>query len=385
MKIQLDKDVLAEAVAWVARSLPARPSFPVLAGLMIRADADLVTLSTFDYETSAQVTVQAQVDQAGVVLVSGKLLADITRSLPNRPVLIDTQDNEVKLVCGSARFMLQTMPVHEYPELPAMPATSGWIDPEALAKSVAQVFVAAGRDELLPVFTGIRLEFDGDNLALMATDRYRIAVKEMTWHPAESLAGRAVLVPGKVLSEMAKSMVNAERITVALASADSGDNLIGFAAETDTGSRQITTRLLDGEFPKLRQLMNVPNDTTVRINTTELIAAVRRVALVAERNTSLRMRIESDAIVLDAARGDQATADDRVEALVNVAAGAAEVTDAGFNPHYLLDVLSVIDAPFVHFAFVGPVKPCLITGLATIDGDPAEDYRHVIMLMRLAS
>ncbi|MDR2974880.1 MAG: DNA polymerase III subunit beta [Propionibacteriaceae bacterium] len=385
MKIQLDKDVLADAVSWAARSLPLRPSFPILAGLMIKAESDVVTLSTFDYETSAQVTIEADVETPGLTLVSGKLLADITRSLPSKPVTLSTTESEVELVCGSARFVLQTLPVNEYPELPTMPKASGWVDAEELAKAVGQVVVAAGRDELLPVFTGVKIEFDGENLSLLATDRYRMALREMTWNPSVSVADASVLVPGKVLAETAKSMLASERVTISLADVSTGEGPIGFEAQMPSGLRQITTRLLDGEFPKLRHLMNIPNDLTVRTSTQDLVAAVRRVALVAEKNTSLKMLIERDSITLEAARGDQAQASEAVSAIVEHGAGDPPLTEAGFNPHYLLDALGALDTPYVHVAFTGSGKPCLITALPDLDGDPLEDYRHVIMLMRLSS
>ena len=385
MKIQIDKDVLADAVAWAARSLPLRPSFPILAGLLIKAESDLLTLSSFDYETSAQVTIKAEVETPGVILVSGRLLADITRSLPPKMVKLSSTDTELELLCGSARFSLQTLPVNDYPELPTMPKASGWIGAEELFKGVSQVVVAAGRDELLPVFTGVKIEFDGENLSLLGTDRYRMALKEMIWNPSSKVSATSALVPGKVLSEAAKSMITSERITISLADVSSGEGLIGFEAEGPGGVRQITTRLLDGEFPKLRHLMNVPNDMTVRVNTQDLILAARRVALVAEKNTSMRMKIDADSVTLEAARGDQAQASETVTALVDHGAGEPPLTAAGFNPHYLLDALSALDTTYVHIAFTGSGKPCLITALPELDGEPADDYRHVIMLMRLSN
>jgi DNA polymerase-3 subunit beta len=384
MLVQLDRDVLADAVQWAARSLPLRPSLPILAGLLIKAEPGQVTLSSFDYETSARITVPAAVEEPGSVLVSGRLLAEIARSLPPKAVSLSTTENALALVCGSARFSLQILPLADYPDLPDMPEASGWIGADDLAQAVGQVVVAAGRDELLPVFTGIRLEFENDQLSLLATDRYRMALKELTWQPNQRSISQAVLVPGKVLSETAKSMTAGERITISLAGVGAGDGLIGFEGEGLNGTRQITTRLLDGEFPKVRHLMNIPNELTVRATTAELAAAAKRVALVAERNTSLRMIIGEDAVTLEAATGDQAQASEAVAAVVGVPGGGEPVlTQAGFNPHYLSDVLSVIDSPYIHLAFSGPGKPCLLTALSDLDDEPATDYRHVIMLMRL--
>ncbi|HHV21372.1 MAG TPA: DNA polymerase III subunit beta [Propionibacterium sp.] len=385
VKIRLERDVLADAVAWAARSLPNRPSVPILAGLLIRADAKDVVLSSFDYETSAQISVRAEVADEGEVLVSGKLLADISRSLPNKPVDISADDSRMELVCGSARFTLQTLPVAEYPALPTMPESAGRIASADFAEAVSQVVVAAGRDELLPVFTGVRMEIDGDTISLLATDRYRMALKEITWQPDSHQAAGAALVPAKVLADTAKSMTSGEAVMVSLAGSGAGtDGIIGFSGSGTGGVRETTTRLLDGDFPKVRHLMNIQPALTVRADTAELIAAAKRVALVAERNTSLRMMIGDDSVVLEAATGDQAQASEAISAEVeNLSGGEPPITAAGFNPAYLLDALTVLDAPFAHFSFTAPGKPCLITGLSELDGEQLLDYRHVIMLMRL--
>lgn len=383
MKIRLERDVLAEAVQWAARSLPTRPSVPILAGLLVKASGNEVVMSSFDYETSAQITVPATVTDEGVALVSGRLLADIARSLPNKTVDITSDELRMELVCGSARFTLQTLPVDDYPALPTMPEATGVIPSEDFARAVSQVVVAAGRDELLPVFTGVRMEIDNDTLSLLATDRYRMALKELDWTPRTSAEG-AALVPARVLAETAKSMTAGEQVTVSLSSTDAGDGLIGFEGTGPAGLRQITTRLLDGEFPKVRHLMNVQPTVTVRTNTAEVIASVKRVALVAERNTSLRMLIADGTITLEAATGDQAQAVEALEAEVtDVAGGGLAMTAAGFNPHYLSDALTALDTPYVQFSFTAPGKPCLMMGLAELDGEPVGDYRHVIMLMKL--
>ncbi len=375
MRIRLERDTLAEAVQWAARSLPTRPSVPILAGLLVRADASGVVLSSFDYETSAQITVKAEVADEGEALVSGRLLADISRSLPAKPVDISADGNHVELVCGSARFTLQTLP-----------EATGTVPSDVFAHAVAQVVVAAGRDELLPVFTGVRVEIEGETVSLLATDRYRMALREFTWNPATPQISAAALVPAKVLSDTAKSMSAGEQIILSLASGGTGDGIIGFEGHGTAGDRQTTTRLLDGEFPKVRHIMNTQPVMTVRLSTADTIAAARRVSLVAERNTSLRMLIGDGVVTLEAATGDQAQASEALEAVVEQPGGGDQaVTAAGFNPTYLLDALGAFDTPYVNFAFTAPSKPCQLTGLAELDGDPITDYRHVIMLMRLPS
>ena len=386
MKIRVERDALADAVAWVARSLPNRPTAPILAGLLMNASGDEVTLSSFDSTTSAQVTMPAEVTDEGTVLVSGRLLNEIARSLPNKPVEMVADHTQVELTCGSALFSLQTLPVDEYPTLPEMPTRTGLVDASVFEKSVSQVVIAAGRDELLNVFTGVRVEINGDRLSLLATDRYRMALKELTWQPSSPDIEGAVLVPGRVLADTAKSLTSGKTVTVSLSTTESeGEGLVGFTGEGAKGRREATTRLLNQAFPKVRHLMDVVGTVTVRVPTADLLAAVKRVSLVAERNTPLRMLIEDDHISLEAATGDQAHASEAIEAQVGVVGEEKSIEAAGFNPHYLLDALGALDAPYAHFSFTAPGKPCLITGLATIDGDQLFDYRHVIMLMRLPS
>ena len=384
MKIRVERDALADAVAWVARSLPNRPTAPILAGLLMNASGDEVTLSSFDSTTSAQVTMPAEVTDEGTVLVSGRLLNEIARSLPNKPVEMVSDHTQVELICGSARFSLQTLPVEEYPTLPEMPTQTGLVDASVFEKSVSQVVIAAGRDELLNVFTGVRVEINGDRLSLLATDRYRMALKELTWQPSSPDIEGAVLVPGRVLADTAKSLTSGKTVTVSLSTTESeGEGLVGFTGEGAKSRREATTRLLNQAFPKVRHMMDVVGTVTVRVPTADLLAAVKRVSLVAERNTPLRMLIEDDHISLEAATGDQAHASEAIEAQIGVVGEEKSIEAAGFNPHYLLDALGALDAPYAHFSFTAPGKPCLITGLATIDGDQLFDYRHVIMLMRL--
>ena len=380
VKIRVDHEVMAEAVAWAARNLPNRPSVPILAGLLMKAEGDHLTLSSFDYETSAKVAIPAQVFDDGEALVSGKLLADIVRMLPVQPVTIDSDESKAQLTCGPASFTLQLLPVGDYPSLPSMPKTTGHVAAEDFARAVDQVVVAAGKDELLPIYTGVRIELNDGTLSLLATDRYRMALREMPWKPSAKKVDGAAIVPARVLRETARSMSAGGNIALSLAAEDSGESLIGFDAE----GRELTTRLLDGEFPKFRHLLDVQANVSVRVKTEDIVAATRRVKLVAERNTPVRMNISDEAISLDAATGDQAHASETVEAVVtNHTDGEMSLTAAGFNPHYLEDALGALSTPYVLFSFTGAGQPCLLQGLQDLDGDPDTDYKHVIMLMRL--
>ncbi|MDQ3616172.1 MAG: DNA polymerase III subunit beta [Actinomycetota bacterium] len=383
MKFHVERDVLADAVAWAARSLPVRPSVPVLAGLLIETSPEAeggLVLSSFDYETSARATLPADVSSQGRALVSGRLLADICRSLPNKPVEMSAEGTKVSLTCGSARFSLQTMPVEEYPSLPDMPAATGTVNSESFAAAVAQAVTAAGRDDMLPVLTGVRIEIEGSSISLLATDRFRLSHRELTWNPGATDASAAALVPAKVLADTAKSLTAGNEVTIALATSGVGEGIIGFEGSAGGGVRRTTTRLLDGEFPKVRTLFPSQHVTITRVDRISLIESVKRVSLVAERNTAVQMAFGDGTLTLDAGSGDEAQASESLEASVE-----GEGITTGFNPQFLLDGLSAIDAPVVEMAFTQASKPAVMAGAGSLDADAQLDFRYLLMPRRLLS
>jgi len=380
VKFTVERDVLADAVAWAARSLPVRPSVPVLAGLLIETSDDGLVLSTFDYETSARATVPAEVSAEGRALVSGRLLADICRSLPNKPVEMAIDGAKVSLVCGSARFSLQTMPVDEYPALPDMPAATGTVNSEVFAAAVSQAVTAAGRDDMLPVLTGVRIEIEGDRISLLATDRFRLSHRELSWEPGATDASVAALVPAKVLADTAKSLTAGNRVTIALATSGVGEGLIGFEGTAGGGVRRTTTRLLDGEFPKVRTLFPSEHVTIARVDKASLIESVKRVSLVAERNTAVQLAFSEGVLTLDAGSGDEAQASESIEAAVT----GDDIT-TGFNPQFLLDGLTAIETPIVELAFTQASKPAVMAGSDSLDGAADVAFRYLLMPRRLLS
>lgn len=379
MKFRVDRDVLADTVAWVARSLPNRPSLPVLAGMLIEARDGEIVFSGFDYETSARVSVPAEVAVEGTALVSGRLLADISRSLPAQPVDITAEGGKVVVTCRSARFTVQTLPTEDYPELPEMPTASGTVKADVFAHAVGQVAVAAGRDDMLPVLTGVRIEIEGSSVTLAATDRYRLAVREFTWTPERPDISATALVPARVLADTAKAFASGSEITIALANPGSGtgEGLIGFAGSTGAVMRRTTTRLLEGEFPKYRTLFPAEQQTIARVETGPFVESLKRVALVAERNTPIRLTLDDGIATLEAGSSDEAQASESIEASIE-----GEPLTIGFNPHYLLDGLSAIDAPMAQFAFTQPTRPAVLTGVSE-SSEPESDYRYLLMPVRL--
>ncbi|HET6986019.1 MAG TPA: DNA polymerase III subunit beta [Kribbella sp.] len=375
MKIRVGREVLAEAVGWVAKGLPSRPSVPILAGMVVDAADGQVTLSGFDYESSGQVSVPAEVADGGRVLVSGRLLSDICRSMPRDTVDLSGEAAQVQVSSGTSRFVLHTLPLDEYPALPELPAASGVVDGDLFARAVAQVVSAAGRDDTLPVFTGIRVEIRGATISLLATDRYRLAVRTFAWEPVDPDGEANALVPAKLLSDVAKAMAGHD-LTLALGSTRTGDGLIGFAG----GGRRATGRLIDGDFPKVRSLIPAENAiaSTVTVDTAALLEAVKRVALVAERTAPIRLTFADGTATLDAGSGEEANASESVEATLT-----GEPVEIGFKAGYLLDGLASLGAPIAHFAFTQPTKPANLTGLRSPDDSPAADSAYILMPMRL--
>ncbi len=377
MKFRVERDVLAEAVTWVARGLPARPPVPVLAGILLEASDDgTLTLSAFDYEVSARVTVAAEVTEAGTVLVLGRLLADISRNLPARPIDLATEGNKVQVTCGASRFSLLMMPSDDYPTLPSSPEPTGTVDGHLFTQAVAQVSVAADRGDTLPILTGVRVEVEGDRMTLLATDRYRLAMRELTWNPTATDASHVVLIPARTLSETARSLGASGSIDVALGATAGGDGLVGFEA----GRRRTTTRLLDGEYPKVSSIFPTTSETEAVVRTADLVEAVKRVALVAERNTPVRLRFAEGQVAIEAGTGDDAQASEAVECTLT-----GPAVEIAFNPTYLLDGLGAVGTDWSRVSFTQPSRPAVLSGQDSADGEADTSYRYVLMPVRFAS
>jgi DNA polymerase III subunit beta len=360
MKFTVERDALAEAVAWVARALPARPVVPVLTGLLLSAGQEdhtgpngggFLTLSCFDYEVSARVRVHAEVAEPGTVLVPGRLLVEIVRSLPARPVEFGDDPDGVSVTCGDAAFMLTPLPLAEYPDLPELPQLAGTADGGVLAAAIGQVTPAASRDDTLPMLTAVNVELDGKTMTLAATDRYRLAVRDLDWNPAPGVAGQgriALLVPARTLSDAARMMGHDTEVRVVLrhhgddgagaaprngaspvsASPASAEAMIGF----EVGGRRLTTRLLAGEFVRYKSRFPEEFGCTADLPAEAFAEAVRRVALVAERGTPVQLSFAPGRVTVGAATQGQARARETVPADFT-----GDEPSIAFSPQYLLD------------------------------------------------
>ena len=389
MKFSVERDVLAEAVTWVARALPARPVVPLLSGLLVRAgqeedgepnESNWLTLACFDYEVSARMRVRAEVSEPGTFLVPGRLLMEIIRSLPGHPVEFADDPDGVSVTCGEASFALATLPLAEYPELPDLPHVAGTVDGGEFATAIGQVTPSASRDDTLPMLTAVNVELDGTAMTLAATDRYRLAVRDLTWNPASARAGEpragepragepragepsagdggaahgrgALLVPAKTLADAARMMTHGTEVRIMLRTGADGphsaapdgagrdnagprvagpgatDAMIGF----ESGERRLTTRLLAGEFVKYRSRFPAEFGCTAELPGEAFVEAVRRVALVAERGTPVQLSFTPGQVTIFAGTQGQARARETVPAEFS-----GDEPSIAFSPHYLLD------------------------------------------------
>ena len=374
MKFQVNRDVFSEAVSFAVKLLPQRTTLPILSGVLIEATESGLTLSSFDYEVSAQTSIAAEIEETGRILVSGRLLADIASRLPNAPVQFSTEDSRIKVTCGSAHFTLLSMPVEEYPTLPQVAEQSGLLPAGDFAAAVAQVAVAASRDDVTPVITGVQLEISQDSLSLVATDRYRVAVRSIGWDSAGSDVGSVTaLVPARTLQEIGKTFGHSGTISVAITSTEDRE-LIAFRADRKT----VTSLLIKGNFPPVKRLFPETVDNYAVINTAELIESVRRVSLVLEREAALRFSFTMDGLTLEAIGSEQAQASESIDAFLT-----GVNTVVSLKPQFLLDGLSAVHSEFVRISFTktdNPNKPgpVLITSQSSKDQPGADNYRYLL-------
>lgn len=357
---------LHAACDWAARACPSKAVVPILQGILIEAHDDRVTMSGFDYDRHASVTVDALVSEPGRVLLPGRLLASVAGvAAKGSDVVVESTGGSVRVVAGRARWSIPVLPVEDYPKLSLMPQQVGSVRPEVFAEAVGQVAVAAGRDDTLPMLTGIRLEIDGAKLTMAATDRFRLAVRELEWEPGDMGLSTAVLVPAKTLADATKTLAGGDIVQLALADKD---GMLGLLC----GNRQLTTRLLDSEFPKYRSLLPSNHTSEAVVQVGAFTEAVKRVSLVAERSAQVKLEFGDDTLRLVAGDDDGNNAEEQIPRTLE-----GDPLSIAFNPHYLLDMLSVMRTEQVHLGFTAPNRPALARPVGT------GDYQHLLMPVRI--
>lgn len=389
VRIRAAKDDLAGAVSWVARNLPSRPTQPILRGMVFLADDEGLQLAGYDYEVSTQIRISAEVDEPGRFAVNGKLVSDIVSKLPNKQVELHFNGTKVIVKCGSSRFELPSLTLEDYPQLPVAPADTGTIDASLLAEAISQVAVAAGKDESLPMLTGIRMETEGNEVTLAATDRFRLAVRTFEWNQIPE-GETKLLIPAKTFSETARTLDTSSSEPVTLAFGDGSDGrdigsegMLAILAEP----RRTTTRLLDAEFPKFRPLLPKQHTSMAVARVDQLQDAIRRVSLMADHGAQIRMDFSDGQVVLSAHGDEVGHAEEVVACDFH-----GEPLLIAFNPQYLLEGLSAVRSHRVLLGFTQPSRPAILIpepeSLPSADEDgqfatPETDFTYLLMPVRL--
>ena len=374
MKFRLQRQEFAEAVAWTARSIPTRLPVPVLAGLLLQARDGQLQLSGFDYEVSTRCDLDIQLFEEGSAVVAGRLLAEITKALPAKPVDVELVGDSVELTCGGAQFTLPTLPLEDYPRLPPMPELAGTIKAAEFGAAVSRVTIAAGRDETLPMLTGVQVEMAGDRITMSATDRYRLAMTELAWQPERPDLEMSALIPAKALSDTARALGAAGGdVQLHLDPVATDQSLVGLGSQ----SRQTTSRIMSGPYPNVRAIFPTSHNSRLTIATKDLTDVVHRIALVTDRGNPLRLQVNSDELVIEAGGLGSARAREATEAKLE-----GETLKIAINPQFMLDGLGAVGSPNVILSFVSTHKPVMMLP-ADENGEVIPGFRYVVMSVRM--
>lgn len=373
LKFQVNRDVLNDAVAFVARFLPQRPTNPAFGGILIEADANAVRLSVFDHRVSGQVEIIAKVENSGRILISGRLLSDLVSKLPNQPVEFSLTGSTFQLVCGNTKVGFPTMDVNQFPTLPEIPSVSGTISAESFGTAVQQASVASLRDELEPIFASIQLETSGSELSLLATDKYRMALVELSWNPSSKESDATVMVPTKTLLEVAKTFGNSGDIAISIMNNDDRQ-MIAFQAQ----NKSVTAGLIKGGFPPIKTMFSADINSYAIVSKQDLLESARRAMLVVERDHHMRFMFNADSIIIETNPGELNQASERVDAELVGDPRAMEL-----KPQFVIDGLSGIHTEFAKIGLTNmhdnPAKASpLLLAPHTGKEEAADRFRYLL-------
>lgn len=372
MRFSMNTDLFSEAVSFPVAMLPSRITQPILGGVLLEAVGEQVTFSIFNFEVSAKTSVPANIDQPGRALVSGRLLANIARKLPDTEVIVEVAEQKVLISSGRAKYHLPAMPVAEYPELPELKEITGEVRGDDFRRAVAQVFPAASNEDVTPTLNGILFEIVENTLTLTATDRYRIATRGIDFENSAGVDSLSVIVPAKTVNEAAKQLAHAENVQLVVQT--TGDvQQLGFIGD----GKAITTQLIAGNYPPVARLFPTDVSHYTVINTADLRAAVDRVALVVENDAAIRFNFTEGKAVLSGTGLESADSTDDVDAHL-----AGDELTIALRPNFLRDGLNGADSEFTRIVFSPQSSqdrpgPVMITGQRSSDDVDDKSFKYL--------
>jgi len=362
VKLRCDRDLLSEALQVVQRGVSSRPGIPALAGVLMEAGSDgTLTLTTTDLEVSARLAIEVHVQEEGIALVPARLVGDTVKSLSDAPVEIEADQAQARIRCAAYEGALRLLPAEDFPALQPPVGTRVVAGAAVFAEAVGQVARAASRDEARPVLTGVLLEVSREGVTLVATDSYRLAVRELV----ATAAGEArAIVPERALSEAGRAAAALEKGDVEMFVDES-------QVSFQVGQLTLTSRLIEGEFPNYRQLLPEAYESRLTVSRQQLSDAVRRVGLLARDTSPVRMEFNALGVKLSSSSPDLGQAVETVEARYE----GEEIT-AAFNPHYLSDGLAAATGESVRVEVRDGLKPGVVRG-------ESDEFTYLVMPVRL--
>ncbi|MEK6275268.1 MAG: DNA polymerase III subunit beta [Actinomycetota bacterium] len=365
MKVTCSKDELTRALSVVGRAVSTRASVQVLGGILLRAADGQLELAATDMELSLRLGVDCQVEGDGAVVAPGRLLVELARLLPEGEVVLEHRPEQgaLEVTCGTASYKLNTYSAEDFPKLPDTESAQTFtVDRGAFLETVSRVARSASRDESRPVLTGILVRFEGGKLVMAATDSYRLSVKETDLSGGEG-ADLEAIVPARALTELSRIAQDAGELRIGVQ-----ENHVVFGA----GDVWLTTRRIDGQFPNYKQLLPETFEHEVKMDREEFLEVVRRVSVMAQRNSPLRLRFAEGELTVSAQTQDVGEAKESLPAQFS-----GEPLEIGFNPEFLRDGLESVDSEEIALRLISPLRPGLIHS-------EADNFSYLIMPIRLA-
>jgi DNA polymerase III subunit beta len=364
LNVTCPRDELAQRLAVVGRAVSTRGAVQILSGILLRAEAGELHLAATDMELSLRSALPAEVEGEGAVVVPGRLLLELSRLLPDSEVQIEHRAEEgmVQLTCGPATYRLHTYSAEDFPRLPDVDAADAFtVDRETLLETVGRVSRSASRDESRPVLTGILVRFEAGKLVMAATDSYRLSVKETPI--SGTVPELEAIIPARALAELGRIAQGAAEIELAV-----HENQVLFGAD----GVWLTTRRIDGQFPNYRQLLPESFEHELTLPRAELLEVVRRTAVMAQRNSPLRLRFAEGELTVSAQTQEVGEASESLPV-----AYSGEPLEIGFNAEFLRDGVESVTADELQLRLISPLRP----GLIQAEGD---EFWYLIMPIRLA-
>jgi DNA polymerase-3 subunit beta len=363
MRISVERERFADTIGWVLRSVSSRATLPALGGVLFDANGPQLRLAGTDLELAGEASIDAKIDEKGSVVLPGRVLGEIARSLPEGAVRIESQGGQAKITCGSAEFTLRALALEDFPNLAAPEgAPSGTLDAALFATAVGQVTRAASHDEARPVLTGTLVDATSEKITLVSTDSYRLAVRDIPWSGPATAIKR--VIPARALSEAARASDGDGQIEITL-----GESQASFAV----AGRRLTTRLIEGEFPNWGQLIPADLPNQLRVERETFAEAVRRVGILAQSGAPVRIDLGAEGAKLGAGSQDLGEASEHVDGKFE-----GEPLTVAFNPAYLLDGVNAVEGSEVTLSTRDGLKPAVLRA-----PEDASGFLYLVMPVRV--